>query len=84
MVARIDQDKEENSKMKFTPDGLNISHNSEGDKPMEEVNHPEHYRPGQYEAIKVIEAWGLGFNRGNAVKYISRHGRKSKSINKKD
>lgn len=30
-----------------------------------------------YEAIKVIEAWGLGFHLGNAVKYISRAGKKS-------
>lgn len=36
------------------------------------INHPAHYRPGTYEAINVIEAWGLGFNLGNAVKYIAR------------
>lgn len=36
------------------------------------VNHPKHYRGGLYEAIKVIEAWGLGFHLGNAVKYICR------------
>jgi hypothetical protein len=29
-----------------------------------------------YEAIKVIEAWQLGFALGNAVKYISRAGKK--------
>jgi hypothetical protein len=29
-----------------------------------------------YEAIKVIEAWDLDFNLGNAVKYISRAGKK--------
>jgi hypothetical protein len=29
-----------------------------------------------YEAIKVIEAWGLGFNLGNTVKYIARAGKK--------
>jgi hypothetical protein len=44
----------------------------------EAVNHPAHYggADNPYEAIKVIEAWGLGFNLGNAVKYISRAGRK--------
>ena len=42
------------------------------DPKAEAVNHPKHYRPGIYEAIKVIEAWGLGFNLGNALKYISR------------
>lgn len=40
----------------------------------DEVNHPEHYggENNPYEAIKVIEAWSLGFNLGNTVKYISR------------
>ena len=43
------------------------------------VNHPPHYggADNPYEAIKVIEAWGLGFNLGNTVKYISRAGKKS-------
>lgn len=40
----------------------------------EMVDHPAHYGGADdpYEAIKVIEAWGLGFCLGNAVKYISR------------
>lgn len=45
----------------------------------EMVNHPEHYQFGknnEYEAIKVIDAWGLGFSLGNIVKYISRAGKK--------
>jgi len=44
----------------------------------EAINHPAHYGGAEnpYEAIKVIEAWGLGFHLGNAVKYISRAGRK--------
>jgi len=44
----------------------------------DKINHPEHYggKDNPYEAIKVIEAWGLGFNLGNAVKYISRAGKK--------
>jgi hypothetical protein len=43
------------------------------------VNHPPHYggESNIYEAIKVIEAWGLGFHLGNAVKYIARAGKKS-------
>lgn len=46
----------------------------------EKVNHPLHYGGDTiYEAIKVIEAWGLGFNLGNAVKYISRAGKKPDS-----
>lgn len=45
----------------------------------EAVNHPDHYggEDNPYEAIKVIEAWGLGFNLGNTVKYISRAGKKN-------
>lgn len=44
----------------------------------EAVNHPPHYggADNPYEAIKVIEAWGLGFSLGNAVKYIARAGKK--------
>lgn len=40
----------------------------------EAVNHPAHYggADNPYEAIKVIEAWQLGFNLGNSVKYINR------------
>ena len=47
-------------------------------KSKEAVNHPEHYGgdDNPYEAIKVIEAWELGFNLGNTVKYISRAGKK--------
>ncbi len=39
---------------------------------------PKHYggEDNPYEAIKVIEAWGLGFHLGNVVKYISRAGKK--------
>ena len=44
----------------------------------EQVNHPQHYggENNPYEAIKVIEAWDLGFHLGNTVKYISRAGKK--------
>lgn len=44
----------------------------------EQVNHPSHYggENNPYEAIKVIEAWDMGFRLGNAVKYISRCGKK--------
>lgn len=41
------------------------------------VNHPDHYGGDTpYEVIKVIRAWGLGFDLGNAVKYIARAGKK--------
>ena len=44
----------------------------------EQVNHPNHYggETNPYEAIKVIDAWDLGFSLGNTVKYISRAGKK--------
>ena len=44
----------------------------------EQVEHPEHYggKDNLYEAIKVIDAWDLGFSLGNTVKYISRAGKK--------
>ena len=47
-------------------------------KKNERVDHPSHYggENNQYEAIKVIEAWKLGFNLGNTIKYISRAGKK--------
>ncbi len=48
----------------------------------EKVNHPNHYggENNPYEAIKVIEAWDLGFNLGNTVKYISRAGKKINTL----
>jgi hypothetical protein len=47
------------------------------DKPAYAVDHPIHYGGDTvYETIKVIEAWGLGFHLGSAVKCISRAGRK--------
>lgn len=46
------------------------------------VNHPSHYGGGDnpYEAIKVIEAWKLGFNLGNTLKYISRAEKKTNQL----
>lgn len=40
------------------------------------VNHPSHYTDGKIEVIDFIEDKGLGFCLGNAVKYISRAGKK--------
>lgn len=46
--------------------------------PKEAVNHPAHYggADNPYEVIKVIEAWDLNFNTGNAAKYMARAGKK--------
>ena len=40
------------------------------------VNHPSHYTDGKIEVIDYIEDKKLGFCLGNAVKYISRAGKK--------
>lgn len=45
------------------------------------VSRPSHYAQGrEYEPIDVIEDWELGFHEANAVKYISRSGRKDNQI----
>jgi hypothetical protein len=39
----------------------------------EMVDHPQHYQSdGGIEAIDVIESFNLGFNLGNAIKYVLR------------
>lgn len=40
------------------------------------VSHPSHYTDGKIEVIDFIEDKGLSFNRGNAVKYLCRAGKK--------
>jgi hypothetical protein len=44
----------------------------------ERIDHPAHYGGADdpFEAIKVIDAWGLSFALGNALKYLCRAGRK--------
>ena len=45
------------------------------------VVHPPHYGGDTtYEAIKVIDAWGLGFALGNVLKYICRANRKDNLV----
>lgn len=45
------------------------------------IDHPVHYGGDTpYEAIKVIEAWELNFNLGNAAKYICRAGKKGSPL----
>lgn len=44
----------------------------------ETVSHPNHYlKDSGHEVIDVISAWNLNFNKGNAIKYIARSGRKN-------
>jgi len=49
---------------------------------LQAVDHPPHYGGAEntYEAIKVIEAWELGFCLGNVIKYISRAGKKGSKL----
>lgn len=50
------------------------------------VDHPAHYGGDtSYECIKVLEAWmtaeqASGFNIGNAIKYLSRAGKKGDAV----
>ena len=40
------------------------------------INHPAHYTDGSIEVIDYIEDKQLGYHLGNAIKYISRAGKK--------
>lgn len=47
----------------------------------EVITRPSHYVEGRrYEPRKVIQDWDLNFYLGNAVKYISRAGRKGPAV----
>jgi hypothetical protein len=52
----------------------------------EAINNPAHYggKENPYEAIKVIEAWDLGFCLGNLIKYVSRAGKKGENTKLQD
>lgn len=58
------------------PEGLQVCPKCEMD---ENVNHPSHYTDGSIEVIDFIEDKNLGFHLGNAIKYISRAGKKDKN-----
>lgn len=44
------------------------------------VAHPKHYNVGRIEVIDAIEAWRLGFNLGNVIKYVARADHKSEPV----
>jgi len=51
----------------------------------ENVDHPSHYlKDSGHEVIDVIDAWSLGFDLGNAIKYIARAGKKNPVKSKED
>lgn len=53
----------------------------ESDKIMKNVDHPSHYQTSSgIEVIDVIEAFDLGFNLGNVIKYVLRCGKKDADV----
>ena len=67
--------KKEESQMGENMTGASLATLTNQDPPpkKEAVKHPTHYNAGKVEVIDAIESWRLGFNDGNAVKYIGRH-----------
>jgi len=54
----------------------NNTRTHESDKMSDIINNPDHYTDGGIETIDFIEAKQLNYRLGNAVKYISRAGKK--------
>jgi hypothetical protein len=66
--------------IKGIEDGLRAA-NCTTDAGFDTVHKPSHYAKGRrFEPKDVIADWELGFNLGNALKYISRCGRKGDPI----
>lgn len=72
-----DEDLDKAIKLIQESDELDKAHNV--DKLIDSVNHPAHYTDGKIEVIDYIEDKNFNFNLGNAVKYISRAGKKDKT-----
>jgi hypothetical protein len=51
---------------------------------MSAVDHPSHYNSGKIEVIDFIEDQKLDFHLGNAVKYITRAGKKDSCTKTQD
>ena len=47
---------------------------------IDNVNNPKHYNVGDIEAIDFIDSWGLNFNLGNVIKYVTRCNYKGNKI----
>ena len=77
-----DEDLDKALKLIQESEELHKAHNT--DKLAEAVNHPSHYTDGKIEVIDFIEDKNLGFCLGNAVKYISRAGKKDKTKEAED
>lgn len=48
------------------------------------INHPSHYTDGKIEVIDFIEDKNFSYHLGNAIKYISRAGKKDPTKTKED
>ena len=44
------------------------------------VDHPKHYQGEKFEVIDIIDDYDLGFNLGNAIKYILRADKKDNKV----
>ena len=56
--------------------GFNIAPSLENNA----IDHPSHYTDGNIEVIDFIEDKKFNYHRGNAIKYISRAGKKNNEI----
>ena len=43
----------------------------------DKINKPDHYEKGDYEPVKIIEAYDLDFFEGNILKYLLRYKKKN-------
>ena len=65
------------NEQKNSPADKHVDSQKVSENVCDNVNHPSHYTSGKIEVIDFIEDKELGFHLGNAVKYISRAGRKN-------
>lgn len=47
---------------------------------MDSVKKPDYYNIGDIEVIDFIDSWGLNFNLGNVIKYVTRCNYKENKI----
>lgn len=81
----IKDDKESFYKLKFFKYLVyKLSKTNSRRKMSDSVNHPSHYTDGKIEVIEYIEDKGFNYHLGNAIKYISRAGKKDKSKTAED
>ena len=73
-VPRIFQTREEALTYKQVNPNEKVGFMPEAQVNNDAVNSPSHYKRGGIETIDFIEAKKLNYNRGNAIKYITRAG----------